>query len=214
MMLMNGDGAIDATVTLAQSKPMNTKWFRRQLQDKHLSQRGLAKLLNIDPAAVSLMLRGQRRMTLAEAHRISEILGVATSEVLREAGIPTDDGIKRVPISGICGSEGIVQLLAARTHEKVVAPADVPSDAYAIQCREPGHCKDGWLLFISAAQQDPRERLEAMNLCALTDGRQVLAYIRRGYRRDTYNLTLITDAAKLMQDQQVSWASPVLWIRP
>jgi hypothetical protein len=42
----------------------------------------------------------------------------------------------------------------------------------------------------------------------------VLAYIRRGYRRDTFNLTLITDAAKLMQDQQVSWASPVLWIRP
>lgn len=212
--MLMGDGAIDAMMSVVQCTPMNTKWFRGQLRDKDLSQRGLAKLLGIDPAAVSLMLRGQRRMTLQEAHRISEVLGVATAEVLREAGIPTDDGIRKVPISGVCGAEGIVHLLAARTHEKVIAPADVPADAYAIQCREPGHCKDGWLLFISAAQQDPKERLEAMNLCALTDGRQVLAYIRRGYRRDTFNLTLITDAAKLMQDQQVSWASPVLWIRP
>lgn len=201
-------------MSLAQCRQMNTKWFRRQLQDKHLSQRGLAKLLNIDPAAVSLMLRGQRRMTLQEAHRISEILGTATSEVIREAGIPTDDGIRRVPISGICGAEGIVQMLAPKTHEKTQAPADVPSDSYAIQVREPGHCKDSWLMFVSAAQQEPKDRLETMNLCALSDGRQVLAYIRRGYRKETYNLTLITDAAKLMQDQQVSWASPVLWIRP
>lgn len=124
--MLVGDGAIDATMSVVQPRPMNTKWFRGQLRDKDLSQRGLAKLLGIDPAAVSLMLRGQRRMTLQEAHRISEVLGVATAEVLREAGIPTDDGIKRVPISGICGSEGIVQLLAARTHEKVIAPADVP----------------------------------------------------------------------------------------
>ncbi len=206
--------ALTATSGLCDSRPMNTKWFRRQLLDKHLSQRGLAKLLGIDPAAVSLMLRGQRRMTLQEAHRISEILGVATSEVIREAGIPTDDGIRRIPISGICGSEGIVQLLAARSHEKVPAPADVPADSYAIQVRQPGHCKDGWLLFVAAAQQEPKDRLDSMNLCALHDGSQVLAYIRRGYRKDTFNLTLITDAAKLLQDQHVLWASPVLWIRP
>lgn len=211
---MSGDDAIDAMVSVRQSRPMNTRWFKRQLQDKHLSQRGLAKLLDLDPAAVSLMLRGQRRMTLKEAHRIAEILGVATTEVIREAGIPVDDGIRRVPISGICGSEGIVQLLAARTHEKTIAPADVPSDSYAIQLRQPGHCKDGWLMFISAAQQEPIDRLESMNLCALHDGSQVLAYVRRGYRKETYNLTLITDAAKLLQDQLVTWASPVLWIRP
>jgi len=214
VVMILSDDAIDATVSVVQSKRMNTRWFRRQLQDKHLSQRGLAKLLDLDPAAVSLMLRGQRRMTLKEAHRIAQILGVQTSEVIREAGIPVDDGIRRVPIAGVCGSEGIVQLLAARTHEKTVAPADVPSDSFAIQCRQPGHCKDGWLIFISAAQQDPRERLESMNLCALQDGSQVVAYIRRGYRKETFNLTLVTDAAKLLQDQHVTWASPVLWIRP
>lgn len=36
---------------------MNTEWFRQLLSTRKLSQRGLAKLLELDPAAVSLMLR-------------------------------------------------------------------------------------------------------------------------------------------------------------
>ena len=55
---------------------MNTEWFRQLLSTRKLSQRGLAKLLELDPAAVSLMLRGQRKMTNEEAHQISMILGV------------------------------------------------------------------------------------------------------------------------------------------
>jgi len=36
-----------------------------------LSQRKLAKLLDLDPAAVSLMLRGRRKMTAEEAAAIT-----------------------------------------------------------------------------------------------------------------------------------------------
>ncbi len=46
MVMIFSNDAIDATVSVVQSKRMNTRWFRRQLQDKHLSQRGLAKLLS------------------------------------------------------------------------------------------------------------------------------------------------------------------------
>lgn len=193
---------------------MNTKWFRDQLDRIELSQRGLAKLLGIDAAAVSYMLRGKRKMTLQEANRLAQILGVAASEVMRQAGIKVDDGIKRVPISGICDAGGAITMLAPRTHEKIVAPADVPSDAYAVQVRSPGHNKDGWVFFVSSAQHEPREQIDSMCLVALADGTQMLAYIRKGYRKETFNLTLSTDAGKLLQDQQVSWASPVLWIKP
>lgn len=55
---------------------MNIDWFRHLIAAKKLSQRKLAKLLDLDPAAISLMLRGQRRMTNAEAHQMSIILGV------------------------------------------------------------------------------------------------------------------------------------------
>lgn len=60
---------------------MNTRWFRDRLKTIELSQRGLAKLLDVDAAAVSYMLRGKRKMTLQEANRIGQILGV-----LRELG--------------------------------------------------------------------------------------------------------------------------------
>lgn len=207
-------GAIDALMSVVQSIPMNTIWFRDRLKAMELSQRGLAKMLDIDAAAVSYMLRGQRKMTLQEANRIAQILGVPASEVMRQAGIKVDDGIKRVPVAGVCDSSGHITLLAARTHEKVIAPADVPADSYAIQVRSPGHTKDGWMFFVASEQREPREQIDSMCLCALQDGTQVLAYVRRGYRKDAFNLTLSTDSGKLLQDQQVSWASPVLWIKP
>lgn len=209
-----GHDAIDASVSVVQSRPMNTRWFRDRLKGIELSQRGLAKLLDVDAAAVSYMLRGKRKMTLNEANRIAQILGVPASEVMRQAGIKVDDGVKRVPVSGICAVDGAITMLAARTHEKVIAPADVPADSYAVQVRIPGHTKDGWLFFVASEQHEPREQIDSMCLCALHDGTQVLAYVRRGYRKDTYNLTLSTDHGKLLQDQQVSWASPVLWIKP
>lgn len=70
------------------------------------------------------------------------------------------------------------------------------------------------MFFVSSAQHEPREQIDSMCLVALADGTQMLAYIRKGYRKETFNLTLFTDAGKLLQDQQVSWASPVLWIKP
>lgn len=206
--------AIDAPLRIVHSKRMNTKWFRDRLRGIELSQRGLAKLLDVDAAAVSYMLRGKRKMTLVEANRISQILGVPASEVMRQAGIKVEDDIKKVPISGVCDAAGSITLLAARTHEKIIAPADVPADSYAVQVRSPGHTKDGWLFFVSAEQREPREQIDSMCLCALADGTQVLAYVRRGYRRDAFNLTLSTDSGKLLQDCAVSWCSPVLWIKP
>lgn len=206
--------AIDASMRIVHSRRMNTRWFRDRLRGIELSQRGLAKMLDIDAAAVSYMLRGKRKMTLQEANRIAQILGVPASEVMRQAGIKVDDGIRRVPVSGVCDAAGTITMLAAKTHERIVAPADVPADSYAVQIRSPGHIKDGWVFFVGAGQNDPREQIDSMCLCALQDGSQVLAYLRRGYRKDAFNLTLSTDAGKLMQDQHVTWASPVLWIKP
>ena len=52
--------------------PMQTEWFKQKLAERKLSQRQLAKLMGLDPAAVSLMLRGQRKMTNEEAHQARE----------------------------------------------------------------------------------------------------------------------------------------------
>ena len=193
--------------------PMNTLWFRNQLKDKHLSQRGLAKLLDVDSAAVSLMLRGRRRMTMSEAHRISNILALPVTEIMREAGIEVTDDVRRVPVAAFCDAHSTVQSLAKNTHDTVIGPPDVPADAYAVQVRASGSPQDGWLLYVSNAQHPPSERIDTLCVCALSDGGMVLAYVRRGYRRGAFNLIMLTDG-RMQQDCSVTWASPVLWIKP
>jgi transcriptional regulator with XRE-family HTH domain len=71
---------------MSTSRQVDTRWFHNKLQDKQMSQRGLAKLLDLDPAAVSLMLKGRRKMSAAEAAEIANLLGVSVDEVLTRSG--------------------------------------------------------------------------------------------------------------------------------
>ena len=80
---------------------IDTRWFHNQLADKRLSQRQLAKRMDLDPAAVSLMLRGKRKMSAAEAAEIATLLGVSADEVLMRAGatLPAPEKPKAAPVA-------------------------------------------------------------------------------------------------------------------
>lgn len=192
---------------------MNTQWFRDRLKDKQISQRGLAKLLDIDPAAASLMLRAKRKMTTHEAHQIATILGLPLNEIMRNAGIEVIDDVRRVPITAYMDEHGGVSLMPARTHDTVVGPADCPIGTYAIQVRSPATIKDGWLLFVNPTQAPAGDNIEKLCSTATADGKQVVALIRRGYRRDTHNL-ILWPSMEVLADSNVAWTSPVLWIKP
>lgn len=193
--------------------PMNTDWFRQQLAARKLSQRGLARLLDLDPAAVSLMLRGQRRMTNEEAHRISGVIGSPITEVLRQAGIEVNDDIRRSKVAGFASETGTVTLFSKKTHDKVVGPADTPDGTYAIQIRAPNTTMDGWMLFVSPAEQDADDNLDKLCTVAIETGEQVISVLRRGYRTGTHNLVNYPNM-NIRQDCKVVWAAPVLWIKP
>jgi len=81
-----------------ESTVMNTGWFRTMLAQKRLSQRRLAKEMGLDPAAVSLMLHGKRKLQLTEAKQIATILGVQLNDVLLAAGI---EAIPRLESGGL-----------------------------------------------------------------------------------------------------------------
>lgn len=66
---------------------INTRWFQNGLADVKVSQRRLAKMMGLDPSAVTLMLQGRRAMSAAEAAMIAKVLGVPVADVLRQAGI-------------------------------------------------------------------------------------------------------------------------------
>lgn len=193
--------------------PMNTEWFRQKLADRKLSQRQLAKLMDLDPAAISLMLRDQRKMTNEEAHFIASTIGVTVTEVLRQAGIEVLDDVRAVPISAAVDAKAAVTLFPAKTHDKVHGPADCPAGTFAVQCRAPTTVQDGWLLFISPSQMEPTELLDRICLVTLKNGTQVIAVLRRGYRNGAFNLITWPEREQKM-DTDVAWASHVLWIKP
>jgi len=69
-----------------QHHAVDSKWFVGRLMDKNISQRRMAKHLGLDPAAVSLMLRGKRKATAQEVAEIARLLGVGADEVLSRLG--------------------------------------------------------------------------------------------------------------------------------
>lgn len=193
---------------------MNTEWFRQLLATRKLSQRGLAKLLELDPAAVSLMLRGQRKMTNEEAHQVSLILGVPITEVLRQAGIEVIDDVRRVKVTGHIDENATVTLFPKRTQDKVIGPADCPEGTYALQMRYPNNTKDGWMYFVSPSEDDPRAHLGQLCCIALENGEHVVSTLHRGYRSGTFNLIRCSTGQALRTDASVVWASRILWIKP
>jgi hypothetical protein len=192
---------------------MHTEWFRDRLKDKKISQRGLAKMLNIDPAAASLMLRDKRKMTSHEAHQIAQILGLPLNEIMRNAGIEVIDDVRRVPITSFMDENGNVSLMPARTHDTVIGPADCPIGTYAIQVRSPATIKDGWLVFVNPTQSAPSEHIDKLCSTATAEGKQLVGVVRRGYRRDTHNVILWPSMVSVA-DVTLAWSSTVLWIKP
>lgn len=192
---------------------MQTEWFKERLAQRKLSQRKLANLMGLDPAAVSLMLRGQRKMTSEEAHFIASTVGVPVTEVLRRAGIEVLDDVRAVPITASTNDHGEVTLFPDKTHDRVHGPADCPTGTLAIQVRAPSAIQDGWLLFISPAQQEPTELLDRICLVTIKSGKQCIAVLRRGYRQGAFNLITWPDREQRM-DVDVAWASHVIWIKP
>ena len=95
---------------------VDTQWFRDRLAARKLSQRGLARAMGVDASAVSLMLRGLRRMTVEEAGQVAVLLQVTTQEVMQAAGVPVQGG-KRVRLMGYVQAGGRVVLEAEGLHD-------------------------------------------------------------------------------------------------
>lgn len=194
---------------------VNQEWFKEKLRHVKISQRQLAKKMGLDPASVSYMLSGKRSMSMNEAQSLAGHLLVPVTEVMRQAGIDVLDDVRKVPIAGYIGKEGSVTLLPNGTHDTVVAPADCPANTFALQMRVVNSYRDGWLYFVTGVQQPPQGQLDKMCVVALKDGGLIITVIKRGYKRELYNLVLMHESeARVLENKEVAWAARVLWIQP
>lgn len=193
--------------------PIDPNWFTQRLQERELSQRGLARLMGMDPGAVSLMLRGKRKMTLDEAAEIAVILDVTTQDVLVAAGIEIRSK-ERVKVVGYMRAGGVVTRHAKGLHETTDGHSSLPPETVAVQCRTHGSAiehMDGWMLFISGSNIPLANIIGMTALAGVRGNGEVIGYIKRGYKKGSYNIAGM--CGEVHSNVELAWASPVLWIR-
>lgn len=196
------------------TRPIDTQWFVDRLADRELSQRALAKLMGLDPAAVSLMLRGKRKMTMAEAAQLAALLDISTTEMFERAGLQPNIK-KRVKLVGTINQNAEIVFFGKGAHAFVDPPGDVPPETIAVQAKTAGtklERKDGQIVFIDHVKTNPAQHIGNMCACAVKGGSTVIAQIRKGYKRGTYNLILLGDSGTI-EDAEIVWASPITWVK-
>ena len=192
---------------------MDTGWFRDLLVTKKMSQRALAKLLGLDPAAVSLMFRGKRRMTLQEAAEISELLGVALSDVMRRAGISVSEDVSLLNIAYRTDSSSKVHKLTEDEQANFYAPTGCPFGSYAIQVRDPSDIRDHTIYVVGGDPIESFDRNSMMAHVQTDDGHSYLGYLCKDYKPGRYRL-LSHDNRLVLDGISGVAIRPVLWINP
>lgn len=190
---------------------VNKRFFEDLLKDRRLSLRSVARQMDILPSQLSLTLSGKRRMQIAEAVKLGQILGAPMAEVMIAAGIEeakTDR--RRCNVIGHLLGSGQVEMVEKGAVERVMVPDGLPGEVCAIQARtidSPFSYMDGWLYFVLAEKQEPSELIGCFTLAKLEDGPLVMGTLRRGYSTGTYN---IHSGPQNLTSQRIEWASKVV----
>lgn len=193
---------------------IDTQWFVDRLASRRMSQRALARLMGLDPGALSLTLRGKRKLTLDEAAQLAALLDVSTHDVLEHAGVQMA-GDRRAKLIGYMGGDSHVILFGEGNHDMIDSPLDMPAyNSAAIQARTAGtdlaHV-DGYNMFFVNEHVSPAACIGNLAIVAVKTNGIVLSHVYKGYKRGTYNL--MNWRNQLTTNQELAWAMPVHWIK-
>lgn len=195
---------------------VNTQWFKDRLNERRLSQRGLAKLMGLDSSAISLMLRGRREMKMTEAAQLAALIGVPAEEVLANCGVALRSAGANVPIVGTMDGAGEVHFGDSATLGTVPRPCpDLPANASAIQCRTAGSqldYMDKWLLFFHNLREGVNpDSVERLSLAKPRGSVPSVGQIRRSYTRGRWDVSC---ALRTSSNIDLEYATPILLILP
>jgi transcriptional regulator with XRE-family HTH domain len=191
---------------------INTSWFRERLLAKNLSQRKLAKLLGLDPSAVSLSLRGMRELSSDEASRLAAILDVSVTEVLRQAGVRVNDDVRSVEVSFYLNDNSELVELTREERWTELAPSDLPLGGIAAQIRTVGGIFDRCVVFFGAPNADLSNTLDSLCAAQFRDGTKRVGKLSRGYVPNSLSFrTLVREVALINPD--IVGASRLFWMK-
>lgn len=200
--------------TYERRRNVDKEWFQQKLDERELSMRGLAKIMECDPSTVSLMIRGLRGMNMENAQKMASVFNCTTAEIYKRAGLPIEDEARTIKVSMRQEKDGSVYEIDADLQGTMTAPFDTPIGSFAVQVRT-GELHDGWLLVIDGSKHKPDTCLGQFCLYSNNYGKLGTGVVRRGYQPGLFNITEnITTTPKDVNDIDVVWCSPVRWIKP
>jgi transcriptional regulator with XRE-family HTH domain len=187
---------------------VDTQWFRGLLAERRMSQRKLAKAMHLDPAALSLLLRGRRNLRLKEAEQLSSLLQIPLGEILAHFGVkalaPNGD-TSNIPVIGTVDAEGIV---TPHEGEYVERPAELQGRAVVLF-----GATNQWLYFLHHSEL-PRLAEAVNRLCMIQvkgEPHSRLVYVRKGLNN---KLMIHSNPKDVPVLADIEHAAPVLLIRP
>jgi hypothetical protein len=206
--------------TKAKSKT-DARWFQDRLADKEISQRKFAKMVGMDPAALHYAIHGERAWKHDELVAFATIVGVPFDEALVHAGLQLPSaslGKGTVPVAGTVDATGELKAGGVEAPRRAPVPPEAPEGTVAVRfktAQSAAEAMDGWLAYyVDGIKRVPAEAVGRVCVAALANrGRVMVAIVRRGYARGSFNLTPWTPGGAVLENVQVERASPVLWVR-
>jgi len=201
------------------ARVFDTRWFKTVIADKNLRQKDIAKQLQLDASAVSLMLRGKRDIKLEEAGELARILGVSVQEILDHAGVdlpPDYVGVESVPVIGWIDDAGCLHegkgLLGPK---RAVAPPQCVQGTVAARFQLSGavggfSMRDGWLIYwLPVEYVQPEAIGRKAVVTTRRDQTQRVRLIKPGFDQGQYRLLRPGDgqaeSGKLLTASVITW---------
>lgn len=183
------------------------------MQDKSLSLRALAKMMNMSHSQLSLTFSGDRKLQLDEAAELASIFSQPLHVIVENAGVTVRNiGQQRVSVVGAVQGDGTVSIHKPEIIERTAAPDGMSDNTIAIQCRTGGSpldWMDGWVFFCPKPNGSDSSALGRFSYVKITDGPAVMATVKRGYKERTFNLA----GPFSRESVTLEWATPVIWTR-
>ncbi|MES2348474.1 MAG: helix-turn-helix transcriptional regulator [Pseudomonadota bacterium] len=204
---------------MTKTKAVDARWFKDRLADKQISQRQFAKMLGLDPSAITRFLDGDRNLSMDEAVAFATICGVTLDDVMRRTGVklPSANGKGAAPVVGWVDDRGIIhQDGADAAHRTVPLPPECPADSVAVRYKAPESASsvmDGWLYYYTRTERVPPEAIGKICVVQVKAGPAMLVHLRKGYTSGTYSIRPLAIGAEMAENVVVERAAPILWIR-
>jgi len=207
------------TTRLHKPKP-NYRFFEELFRENQISQREVARRLNMDPGGLNRRLKGKARLQSTEAAELARLLHIPVEEVLTNAGVRVDEHIKTprdtaVPLIGWIGVEMDVHIEKVKGTKTVEAPPVAGRGLRALRFQtamSKADAFDGAIAYFIPASTVHSDAIGKLCVVTLADGMIVLRIVKPGYARGRYNLVSSIDGS-VTEDAVIESAAPVVWLK-